>query len=281
MSLLLTLKAPRIRHVGGLCGGVGLLLVVAIALLAPWITWSDPTAMIARPYLVPGQDPSHFLGTDTLGRDIWSGIAWGARLSLSIGLAAGLLTALLGLLAGTFAGFYGGWVDNQLMRVTELFQIMPSLIFTLVLILILGPTVPTITLGIAATSWPNVARIARGEARRLRNLDFVQAGKVMGMRDSHILFVHILPNVITPVVAMLAMLVGHAILTEAALAFLGMGDPNVVSWGSMIGQGRDVLRSASFISAIPGAAIFFTVASLSLLGRAVNDVINPQRGRLQ
>lgn len=265
----------------GWCGALGLMLVVTVAVLAPWITGSDPTAMVARPYLAPGHSMIHLLGTDTLGRDIWSGIAWGARLSLSIGLAAGLLTALVGLLVGTFAGYYGGWVDNQLMRMTELFQIMPSLLFTLVLVLILGPTVSTITLGIAATSWPNVARIARGEAQRLRHLDFVQAGKVMGMRDSHILLVHILPNVLIPVVAMLAMLVGHAILTEAALAFLGMGDPNVISWGSMIGQGRDVLRSAGYISAIPGAAIFFTVASLSLLGRAINDVINPQRGRLQ
>ncbi len=281
MSMLIVLKAGGNHRMGGLCGITGLLFVVGIALLAPWITGSDPTAMIARPYLVPGQDPAHFLGTDTLGRDIWSGIAWGARLSLSIGLSAGLLTAVLGLLVGSCAGFYGGWLDNQLMRLTELFQIMPSLLFTLVLILILGPTVTTITLGIAATSWPNVARIARGEARRLRNLDFVQAGKVMGMRDSHILIVHILPNVLIPVVAMLAMLVGHAILTEAALAFLGMGDPNVISWGSMIGQGRDVLRSAGYISAIPGVAIFFTVASLSLLGRAINDAINPQRGRLK
>ncbi|MFB5081588.1 ABC transporter permease [Raoultella sp. C349492] len=281
MSPLSLLKSPGITHAGGWFGALGLLLVIAIALLAPWITNGDPTAMIARPYLAPGQNMAHLLGTDTLGRDIWSGIAWGARLSLSVGLAAGLLTALMGLLVGTFAGFYGGWVDNQLMRITELFQIMPSLLFTLVLVLILGPTLSTITLGIAATSWPNVARIARGEARRLRNLDFVQAGKVMGMRNSHILLVHILPNVLIPVVAMLAMLVGHAILTEAALAFLGMGDPNVVSWGSMIGQGRDVLRSAVYISAIPGTAIFFTVASLSLLGRAINDVINPQRGRLQ
>lgn len=281
MSELSIFSAVRVRHPGGLCGGIGLLLVIAIALLAPWITSSDPTDMIARPYLIPGQDPAHFLGTDTLGRDIWSGIAWGARLSLTIGLSAGVLTALLGLVVGTVAGFYGSWLDNQLMRITELFQIMPSLLFTLVLVLILGPSVITIAVGIAVTSWPNVARIARDEARRLRNLDFVQAGKVMGMRESHILVVHILPNVMIPVVAMLAMLVGHAILTEAALAFLGMGDPNVISWGSMIGQGRDVLRSAGFISAIPGAAIFFTVASLSLLGRAINDVINPQRGRLR
>lgn len=205
----------------------------------------------------------------------------GARLSLSIGLSAGLLTALMGLVVGTVAGFYGGWLDNQLMRITELFQIMPSLLFTLVLVLIFGPTISTITFGIAASSWPNVARIARGEARRLRNLDFVLAANVMGMRDLHILRVHILPNVLIPVISMLAMLVGHAILTEAALAFLGMGDPNVVSWGSIIGQGRDVLRSAGYLSAIPGLAIFITVASLSLLGRAINDAINPQRGRLQ
>lgn len=281
MIRLSVLKSQSVTRLCGWGGSIVLLLIIIIALLAPWLTTSDPTAMLARPYLAPGQSVAHWLGTDTLGRDIWSGIAWGARLSLSVGLAAGLLTALLGLIVGTLAGFYGGWVDNQLMRITELFQIMPSLLFTLVLVLILGPSVATITVGIAATSWPNVARIARGEARRLRNLDFVQAGKVMGMRNLHVLWVHILPNVLIPVVAMLAMLVGHAILTEAALAFLGMDDPNVVSWGSMIGQGRDVLRSAGYISAIPGIAIFMTVASLSLIGQAINDVINPQRGRLQ
>ncbi len=261
-------------------GGLGLLLVVAIAVFAPLLAGDDPQAMVARPYLFPGQDIAHFLGTDTLGRDIWAGIAYGARLSLRIGLTTGLLTALIGLLIGAVAGYFGGWVDNQLMRLTELFQIMPSLIFTLVLVIILGPTVNTLTLGIAATSWPNVARLSRGEARRLRNSDFIQAAHVMGMSDYRILIVHILPNALMPVVAMLAMLVGHAILTEAALSFLGMGDPNVVSWGSMIGQGRDVLRSAWYMSAIPGVAIFFTVASLSLLGGAINDWINPQRGRL-
>ncbi|WP_413730584.1 ABC transporter permease [Sodalis sp. RH22] len=261
-------------------GGLSLLLVVAIAVFAPLLTGDDPQAMVARPYLFPGQDIAHVLGTDTLGRDIWAGIAYGARLSLRIGLTTGLLTALVGLLIGAVAGYFGGWVDNQLMRLTELFQIMPSLIFTLVLVIILGPTVNTLTLGIAATSWPNVARLARGEARRLRNSDFIQAAHVMGMSDYRILIVHILPNALMPVVAMLAMLVGHAILTEAALSFLGLGDPNVVSWGSMIGQGRDVLRSAWYMSAIPGVAIFFTVASLSLLGGAINDWINPQRGRL-
>ncbi|WP_413733837.1 ABC transporter permease [Sodalis sp. RH21] len=261
-------------------GGLGLLLVVAIAVFAPLLAGDDPQAMVARPYLLPGQDVAHLLGTDTLGRDIWAGIAYGARLSLRIGLTTGLLTALVGLLIGAVAGYFGGWVDNQLMRLTELFQIMPSLIFTLVLVIILGPTVNTLTLGIAATSWPNVARLSRGEARRLRNSDFIQAAHVMGMSDCRILIAHILPNALMPVVAMLAMLVGHAILTEAALSFLGMGDPNVVSWGSMIGQGRDVLRSAWYMSAIPGVAIFFTVASLSLLGGAINDWINPQRGRL-
>lgn len=233
MNLLntLTIKPRLMLSWGGIVGACGVLVITAIALMAPWIAANEPTAMIARPYLWPGENAGHWLGTDTLGRDIWSGIAWGARLSITLGFAAGLLTALVGLLVGAVAGYYGGWLDNQLMRVTELFKIMPSLIFTLVL-------------GITATAWPNVARLARGEARRLRDLDFVLAARVMGMRRSHILFSHILPNVLMPVVAMLAMLVGHAILTEAALAFLGMGDPNVISWGSMIGQGRDVLRSA-------------------------------------
>ncbi len=263
-----------------IAGGTGILLMVLVAILAPWISGNDPTAMIARPYMWPMVTPHHWLGTDTLGRDIWTGIAWGSRLSLSLGLFTGLLTALVGLLVGATAGYYGGWVDNLLMRITELFQVMPSLLFTLVLVLILGPEVHTLVLGIAATGWPNVARLARGEAQRLKGLDFVLAARTMGMSHARILQLHIIPNLLMPVVALLAMLIGHAILTEAALSFLGMGDPNIVTWGSMIAQGRDVLRSAWYISAIPGIAIFLTVASLSLVGRAVNKAINPQRGRL-
>ncbi|MBD1597711.1 ABC transporter permease [Pseudomonas typographi] len=262
-------------------GALCLLAIGVAALAAPVLVGSDPLAMVARPYLWPGQNAAHWLGTDMLGRDLWSGLVYGARVSLRIGLEAGVCTALLGLAIGCLAGYFGGWVDNLLMRVTELFQIMPSLIFTLVLVIILGPRVDTLVLGIAATAWPNVARLARGEAQRLAGMEFVQAARVIGMSEARILWVHILPNALMPVLAMLAMLVGHAILTEAALAFLGLSDPNVVSWGSMIGAGRDVLRTAWYMTALPGLAIFFTVAALGLLGGALNDWLNPRRGGLQ
>ncbi|MFF7710953.1 ABC transporter permease subunit [Pseudomonas sp. NPDC007930] len=261
--------------------GLAVLLAIALlALAAPWVAGNDPLAMVARPYLWPGQSGAHWLGTDMLGRDLWSGLVYGARVSLRIGLEAGVCSAALGLAIGCIAGYCGGWVDNLLMRLTELFQIMPSLIFTLVLVIILGPRVDTLVLGIAATAWPNVARLARGEAQRLAAMEFVQAARVIGMGRWRILWVHIVPNAMMPVLAMLAMLVGHAVLTEAALAFLGLGDPNVVSWGSMIGAGRDVLRTAWYMTALPGLAIFFSVAALSALGAGLTDWLNPRRGAL-
>ncbi|PUA18700.1 ABC transporter permease [Glaciimonas sp. PCH181] len=269
------------RYPGAWIGAVGLLLLLALALGADSLTGANPLDMVARPYLWPGQEHAYPLGTDMLGRDIWSGITHGARVSLRIGLQAGLLASGIGLLVGCAAGYFGGRIDNLLMRVTELFQVMPSLIFTLVLVVILKPTVASITLGIAATSWPQVARLSRGEARRLKRSDFIEAALVMGMGDLRIIFTHILPNALMPVIALLALLVGHAILTEAAIAFLGLGDPNVVSWGSMIGSGRDELRTAWYMTAEPGAAILLTVAALNLLSSGLNQWLNPRSGSLR
>lgn len=262
-------------------GALGLALVLFVAIFAPELTHSLPLDMVAQPYQWPDFHSADVLGTDTLGRDLWSGIAWGARVSMRIGLEAGLAGAAVGLLAGCVAGYCGGWIDNAIMRVAELFQVMPSLLFTLVLVIILQSAVGSIVLGIAATSWPGVARLARGEARRLRHAEFVEAAFVMGMRGWRIVAVHIVPNALMPVVAMLPVLVGHAILVEAAISFLGLGDPNIVSWGSMIGQGRDQLRTAWYMSAEPGVAIVFLVICLGLVGRALNDWINPRAGTLR
>jgi peptide/nickel transport system permease protein len=177
---------------------------------------------------------------------------------------------------GAVSGYFGGWIDDVLMRLAEVFQIMPSLLFTIVVVIVLQPSINSIVAGIAVTSWPQVARLVRAEALRLRHAEFVQASIVIGMRPWRIVLSHIVPNTLSPAVVMTSILAGNAILTEAVLTFLGLGDPNVVSWGSMIGAGRDALRSAWYMTAIPGAAIFFTVLALNLLGNGLNDLLNPR-----
>lgn len=282
MNTLAHAQARRLRlaHPALWLGAGSLALIGLVALLAGFVSSPDPMAMVARPYLWPGADPAHWLGTDMMGRDIWSGLAHGARVSLSVGLQAGLAASVLGVAAGCLAGYFGGRIDNAIMRLAELFQIMPALIFTIVIVAILSPTAQSIALGIAATSWPNVARLARGETLKLREADFVQAATVMGMGHLRIVATHVVPNALSPVVALLSLLTGQAILTEAALAFLGLGDPNAMSWGSMIGSGREVLRTAWYMTALPGAAIFLTVLALNLLGSGLNDLVNARRGSL-
>jgi peptide/nickel transport system permease protein len=266
-------KIPR--SVSLWVGVMMLAAVIAGALLASHYS-DDPLAMVATPFQWPGQDPAFPLGTDIMGRDLTAGLLAGARVSLVIGLEAGIAAALFGLIVGAVSGYFGGWVDDVLMRLAEVFQIMPALLFTIVVVIVLQPSVNSIVAGIAVTSWPQVARLVRAEALRLRRAEFVQAAVVIGMRPWRIVLAHIVPNTLSPAVVMTSILAGNAILTEAVLAFLGLGDPNVVSWGSMIGTGRDALRSAWYMTAIPGAAIFVTVLALNLLGNGLNDLLNPR-----
>lgn len=263
------------RGVSLWAGIVMLAAVIAGALLAGHYS-DDPLAMVATPFQWPGQDAAFPLGTDMMGRDLAAGLLAGARVSLVIGLEAGIAAALFGLIVGAVSGYFGGWVDDVLMRLAEVFQIMPSLLFTIVVVIVLQPSINSIVAGIAVTSWPQVARLVRAEALRLRHAEFVQAAVVIGMRPWQIVLAHIVPNTLSPAVVMTSILAGNAILTEAVLAFLGLGDPNVVSWGSMIGSGRDALRSAWYMTAIPGAAIFVTVLALNLLGNGLNDLLNPR-----
>ncbi|WP_144109605.1 ABC transporter permease [Paraburkholderia sp. BCC1886] len=256
-----------------------LLAIVGLALGAPYLTPNDPLDMVGSPFTWPGTDPAFLLGTDMMGRDMFSGIAYGARVSLEIGVAAGLLATLFGLVLGAVAGFYGGLVDNVLMRTTELFQTMPALLFTIVMVVVLHPGVATIVLGVALTSWPQVARLVRADALRVSRAEYVQAAIVVGMSRPRIVMVHVLPNVATSAIVMLSILAGNAILTEAVLSFLGLGDPNVMTWGSMIGSGREALQTAWYMTALPGCAVLVTVLSLNLIGNGLNDLANPHRGR--
>lgn len=246
-----------------------------MGLLAPLFYPEGPLAMVAQPLLWPGQDLSHPLGTDMLGRDMLAGILFGARISLLIGSVATFVAVVLGIIVGAIAGYFGGFVDDLLMRFTELFQTIPPFIFALVIVAILRPSIRTIVLALAIISWPQVARLVRGEFIALRDREFVLACHSVGMSNFRLVFLEILPNALTPVIVTSSIMVATAILAESGLAFLGLGDPNVMSWGNMISTGREMLRTAWYITAIPGIAIILTVLSLNLIGDGLNDAMNP------
>ena len=264
------------RNRAAVAGIVILLLVLAMAVSAPFVYPSDPWNMVTMPFIWPGQDPEVWLGSDMMGRDLASGIFHGAKISLMIGFLATLLAVAFGTLVGALAGYYLGTVDYLLMRATELFQTIPQFIFAIVVVAIITPSVMNVTLAIAIVSWPAVARLVRGEFLALREREFVQASRSIGMGDMRIIATQILPNALGPIIVTGSLMVATAILTEAGLAFLGLGDPNVMSWGSIIGAGRDALRSAWYITAIPGFAILLTVLALNLVGEGLNDALNPR-----
>ena len=258
-------------------GSVLLAVILFLALSADLFYPADPRDMVGRPSLWPGTDATLPLGTDAMGRDIAAAMAHASRVSLAVGIAAMTIAVLVGTLVGVVSGYLGGLADDVLMRVCELFQTLPSLLFTIILVVILGPSVPSVAFAIGITSWPQVARLVRAEALRVRQLDYVQAAVTMGMGPARILLVHVLPNSIAPVVVAASILVAQAILTDASLSFLGLGDPNILSWGGMVGAGRPMLRTAWYMTAIPGTAIFLTVMAFMLIGNGLNDFLNPRK----
>jgi peptide/nickel transport system permease protein len=257
-----------------------LLAVLAMAASAGWLYPRDPLALAGRPLVWPFTNPRFLLGTDNSGRDIAAQIFHGARISLLIGLVATAISILIGITIGALAGYYGGWVDTALMRVTEAFQTLPNFLLLLVLVAVFGSTITTVTVAIGIVSWPASARLTRAEFLSLRNREFVQAGRTLGLRDAKLIFGEILPNALPPVIVYASVVMAIAILLESALAFLKLSDPNVASWGNLIGAGRDVLRVQWYVSAIPGVAILVTVLAVSLVGQGLNDALNPRlKGR--
>jgi len=259
---------------------VGAAILGAIALLglfAPFLFPGDPLSITGAPFLWPGASAGHPLGTDSLGRDILAGLAHGARISLRIGLSAAALGLVVGVTIGAAAGYRGGWTDALLSRLIEIVHTLPPFVLLVVLAAILPPTSNTLAVAIAAVTWPTVARLARTEFRSLREKDFVLAARSIGYSHTRIIVHEILPNALPPIVVTASVMVASAILMEAALSFMGLGDPNVVSWGSMIGAGREYLRTGWYMSALPGLAIMLTVLALNLIGDALNEAMNPRR----
>ena len=267
------------RNRGALLGLAILLAVVAFALLAPTLYPQSPWRPVARPFLAPFAMERFPLGTDTLGRNIAAGMVHGARVSLTIGIVSTLVALLIGVPLGAVAGYGGGLVDDALMRFTEFFQTIPSFALAIVLVAILQPQLGSIVLAIGVVSWPPVARLVRGEVLSLKTREYVQAAVTIGQSTPRIIFSQVLPNTIAPIIVMGSLMIGSAILLESSLSFLGLGDPNLMSWGYMVGAGRTRLLDAWWISFFPGLAIFLTVLALNLAGEGLNDALNPRLAR--
>jgi len=267
-----------LRHPTGMIGLVILVGVVVLAALAPMLFPDDPWDMVGAPFQPPFSE-GLLLGSDTLGRDVAAGIAYGARVSLTIGITATAAAVLIGVVIGAAAGYFGDRVDEVMMRLTELFQTIPGFILAILLVATLGPTLGHVVLAIAAVSWPPVARLTRAEFLRLRGREFVEAAVCQGQPPLVVVLRHILPNALSPIIVTGSLTIATSILLESALSFMGLGDPNLMSWGFMIGASRTVIRQAWWMSVFPGVAILLTVLAINLIGEGLNDILNPRIAR--
>jgi peptide/nickel transport system permease protein len=266
----------RFRRNRGAVIGLGLLgLIILAAALAPVLYPASPWDMVGTPFTHP-LEGAELLGTDTLGRDVLAGILHGARVSLLVGAVSTVVAVAVGVLLGALAGYYGGIVDDLVMRFTEFFQTIPSFVFAVVLVAIFRPSIVSIVAAIAIVSWPPVARLVRGEFLSLRGREFVLAAVVAGQTDARIIWREILPNALSPIIVLASLMVATSILLESSISFLGLGDPNVMSWGYMIGAARTVIRIAWWTSVFPGIAILITVLAINLVGEGLNDALNPR-----
>ncbi|WP_407179010.1 ABC transporter permease [Bradyrhizobium sp. STM 3562] len=272
-----TLKA-FLRHPTGMIGLVILVAVLALAAAAPVLFPDSPWDMVGAPFQPPLSE-GLLLGSDMLGRDVAAGIAYGARVSLMIGIAATLAAVLIGVAIGAVAGYFGDKVDDAMMRLTELFQTIPGFILAILLVATLGPTLTHVVVAIGAVSWPPVARLTRAEFLRLRGREFVQAAVCQGQPPLVVVLRHILPNALSPIIVTGSLTIATSILVESALSFMGLGDPNLMSWGFMIGASRTVIRQAWWMSVFPGIAILLTVLAINLVGEGLNDTLNPRVAR--
>lgn len=260
-------------------GMLVLLLVLALAIGADVIAPVDPLEMVGAPLIWPGTDPAFPLGSDILGRDLLAGIVHGARTTLAIGLVSALISTGVGAAIGILSGFYGGIVDDVLGKFTELFQTIPALLLVIALVVVIGSSIEAVVIAIGSVSWPPIARLARGEVLSIKNRDFMQACVSVGMTDARMVLRHLIPNVLPPILVATSVATATSILTESGISFLGLGDPNVMTWGSMIGAGRELIRTEWYLTAIPGCAILLTVLALNMVTEAVSDRLNPRAHR--
>jgi peptide/nickel transport system permease protein len=266
-----------LRNPSGVAGAILLLLLIAFTIFGPMIYPVDPLEIVGLPFAPPDADA--LLGTDYLGRDVLAGLIHGGRATMTVGAVAAFITVVIGVSVGALSGFFGGWIDSLLVKISEFFQVLPPLLFAMVLVTLFGPKLTTITIAIGAVSWTSAARLTRAEFMRLRDLDFIKASRAAGAGDWHLIMRVVLPNALPPIIVSATLAIGVAILFEGGLSFLGLGDPNTMSWGLMIGQNRNYVLDAWWAVTFPGAAIFLAVLAVSLVGDGINDAVNPRLRR--
>jgi len=255
--------------------GVFMLTCIIIFVTYGLLFGGDPYEIVWAPHTEPG-DQGFLFGTDYLGRNILTALLSGGGPTLAVGASAAALSVFIGISLGAVAGYFGGWVDTLLMRITEFFQVLPALLFAMVLVTLFSPSLTTISFAIGVVMWPQTARLTRAEFLKIRELEYVTAARAIGAKDGRIMWKVILPNALPPLIVSATLTVGVAILFEAGLSFLGLGDPNVMSWGLMIGANREYILDAWWPVTFPGLAIFLTVFAVSLIGDGLNDAFNPK-----
>lgn len=265
----------RFLRVPGAIVGLSLLLAITLAAItASWIAPAGPFESVARPLQPPSL--AHPMGTDDLGRDLLSGIMHGARTSLLVMVAVAAISSLIGVAVGAVAGFRGGLLDDLLMRATEVVQSVPRFFMAVIVIALFGPGVDRLVVLLGLTSWPILARVVRAETLSLRQREFVEAARSLGASDWRILLRHVLPNIAPAAVVVISLTAGSVILLEAALGFIGLGDPRLMSWGYLASNGQRFLRAAWWLALFPGVAILITVLGLNLVSDALNDLLDPR-----
>ncbi|MDO4311923.1 MAG: ABC transporter permease, partial [Eubacteriales bacterium] len=260
-----------------LAGCMGVILLLALIVFAPAITSQNPHYYGPDILCAPGVN-GHLLGTNYMGQDIFSMIIYGVRTSLKVAVISALISGVLGVLIGGMAGFFGGRMDTIISELINIFMMLPSFFLILLIVALFGNSITNVMIVIGITTWPSNAKLMRAQALSIRERTFVNAARALGESNTQILFKYIIPNGIFPVIANTTMGMSNAILTEAGLSFLGLGDPNIISWGQMIYEGKTYLTSAWWISVFAGLAIVVTVLIFYLLGDGLNNVLNPKSG---
>ncbi|MGQ0571229.1 MAG: ABC transporter permease [Armatimonadota bacterium] len=262
------------RNRAAVAGLAMLILIVCTAILAPALAPRNPLEFGPVSFAPPSR--AHPMGTDDLGRDILSGIIYGTRISLMVGFLAVATSTAIGIVVGAASGYFGGRMDAVLMRVTEFFQITPRFFLVLVIVAIVGPSIWNVIFVIGFFSWPVTARLVRGEFLSLKEREYTLAAQAIGQHDLPIIFRHILPNSLTPVIVNSSLEIARAIILESSLSFLGLGDPLVASWGKMLNNAQQFLSRSLWMSCFPGVSIFVTVVALNIVGDGLADALNPR-----
>ncbi len=267
------------KNRGAVIGLALLVLIITASLAGPFLLHADPFDVAGAPMTPPLED-GHWLGTDYVGRDIFTGIVYGGRATLAVALAATAFNLVIGLSVGALAGYYQGATNTLLMKITEFFQVLPPLLFAMVIVSLFSPSAGMIAVAIGLVTWPPLARLTRSEFMRIRELEYVAAARLANAGDARIISRVILPNALPPIIVNATLNVGSAVLYEAGLSFLGLGDPNIMSWGLLIGSSRDYIFDAWWAATLPGLIIFITSLSICLVGDGLTTALNPKLRKL-